>query len=53
VWPAWRCQPAVARIRAADLLKTQREALDRARQPNRLLQNAAEHRDAQLESQQK
>jgi hypothetical protein len=36
-----------------DLLKTQREALDRAKATEQVLQNAAEHRDAQLESQQK
>ena len=36
-----------------DLLKTQREAMDKAKATEQVLQNAAEHRDAQLESQQK
>ena len=36
-----------------DVLKTQREAMDKAKATEQVLQNAAEHRDAQIESQQK
>lgn len=36
-----------------DILKAQREAMDKAKATEKALQDAAEHRDTQLESQQK
>jgi hypothetical protein len=36
-----------------DILKTQREAMDKAKATEQVLQNAAERRDAQAEQQQK
>lgn len=36
-----------------DILKTQREALEKAKGTGKVLQDAAERRDAQMESQQK
>jgi predicted small lipoprotein YifL len=36
-----------------DVLKTQREAMDKAKATEKVLQEAAERRDTQLESQQK
>jgi len=36
-----------------DILKTQREALDKAKATEQVLKEAAERRDSQLESQQK
>jgi hypothetical protein len=36
-----------------DILKAQREAMDKAKATDRLLQDAVERRDAQLESQQR
>ena len=38
---------------APDILKTQREAMDKAKATEQVLQNSAERRDAQIESQQK
>ncbi|HWY73673.1 MAG TPA: hypothetical protein VNW98_08525 [Burkholderiaceae bacterium] len=36
-----------------DILKAQREAMDKAKATDKMLQDAVEHRDAQLESQAK
>jgi hypothetical protein len=36
-----------------DVLKAQREAMDKAKSTEKVLQDSAEHRDAQLESQTK
>ena len=62
--PAWTAATAACLVLCAcgrsstdppppDLLKTQRDAMDKARSTEKTIQDAADKRDAQMESQQK